>query len=753
MVKTSLTQVVRHVRLLAAAHCDSAVADADLLEAFLNRRDQEAFTALVHRHGPMVLSICNRVLHQRQDAEDAFQATFLLMARKAASLQEPSRLASWLYGTARRMALSLRRGSARRRAHEGRVRAMRASDPSADLAWREVQAFLDEEIGRLPEKYQVVFVLRCVENKSQAEVAALLGLKPGTVSSRLDWARKRLQSRLAQRGVTLSGVLAALALAPSDARAVPVALCRATTRAAVTLGQGNGILAGLVSSRVAALVEGGLNMMLSGRQLTMSLLLGFGLLASAAALVAGQDASGKLTKGKTTAQESRTSRDLLPSQRAEGEPESIRGSWILHQVEREGRRLPVEPGAVELAVTHRFWIWQEGGKDQAFVYELHPDRTPKQIDLSRLSEGQAEQTEGRLIRGIYAIAGDELRICESAGARPSAFTARSGSDCTLYTYRRSGAHRQSDRATSRAQSADDVRSLEAQARKYLRDYRLTEARGSVDRWLELQPNNPEPWLLHAQIVEQLPGDIWNNNVTTSSWGNGFSPQALADYRRVLELDAANDTARLRLAEALLDSAQPQEALGQLQRLQERQPQNSAVRLAMARCLIQLGRLAEGARLLDGLLAHEPRNAAALVERGKLALQEGNLAEAENLLRQALAITPLDRQAIYVMFQSLSAGGKADEARPYREALTRLETDYKQLQEVFKKILKAGDDPTAWAEAGSLLLRTGREKEGLASLHRAVELDPSLKQAHQALADYYERQGKKELAAKHRALAK
>jgi RNA polymerase sigma factor (sigma-70 family) len=752
MAKASLTPVVRHVRMLATAHKDLRVGDPDLLSAFISHRDQDAFTSLVDRYGPMVLNVCSRILSQRQDAEDAFQATFLLLARKAASLKERLALASWLYGTARRIAFTIRRSTARRRAHEGRVPVMRARDPFADLAWREVQALLEEEIGRLPGRYQAVFVLRCLENKGQGEVARLLGLKEGTVSSRLDWARKRLKSRLARRGVLLPGVLAATALLPPAAKAISAALSQATARAAVALASGKGIAAELVSPRVIALVAGGLKSMLTGKQMVTGVFLALGLLASAAAMMAGQDAGGKPTEEKQVEPEPflrRESADTPPRGTANPQ-ESIRGLWTLQTVERGGRRLAVEPSAVQLAVTHRFWIWQEEGEDRAFAYTLRSDQTPKQIDLSPRFEGLENQKQGKSILGIYAITGDELRICESEGARPTAFSAPLGSGFTLYTYRRSGSHLQSNASASRLHQPENLKALETRTREYLQAYRLREARQSVDEWLERQPANPQALFLRAQIHELLPDATWGG----SKWGvSDFSAKALADYRRVLELDPEHDDARLRLAEGLLQTATPQEALAHFQRLQKRQPKNPAVRLGMARCLILLGRLEEAGRLLELLLADEPSNASALAERGRLALQEGKLAEAEKLLGYSLAIAPFDRQTMYLMFQCLSALGKQDQAKKFREAMTRMDEYQNRLQEVAQKIQETGEDPALWTEAGSLFLRMGREKEGLAHLNRALQLDPRFKPAHEALADYYQRMGKKELAEKHRALAK
>jgi RNA polymerase sigma factor (sigma-70 family) len=235
MADATLGQVVRHVRRLSSA---GDLSDGELLRAFVSGQDQEAFAALARRHGPMVLNVCRRVLHHQEDAEDAFQATFLVLARKAASVRERAALASWLYGTAYRAALTLKRSAARRRAHEDRVRPVPTANPLNDLSWREVEALLEEEIQRLPEKYRMVFVLCCLESESRAEVARRLGLKEGTVSSRLDQARKRLQGRLARRGVTLSAVLGATAVARPAGAAVPLALLTVTARTAAAVAEG-----------------------------------------------------------------------------------------------------------------------------------------------------------------------------------------------------------------------------------------------------------------------------------------------------------------------------------------------------------------------------------------------------------------------------------------------------------------------------------------------------------------------------------
>src|SRR5262245_12621841 len=133
--------------------------DGDLLHRFVTQHDEGAFTALVRRHGPMVLGVCRRVLGDAHDAEDAFQATFLVLVRKAGRLARPALLGSWLYGVAHRTALEAKARAARRRAKESQVEPARPEEPTPDVVWADLRPVLDEEVSRLPEKYRSAFVL------------------------------------------------------------------------------------------------------------------------------------------------------------------------------------------------------------------------------------------------------------------------------------------------------------------------------------------------------------------------------------------------------------------------------------------------------------------------------------------------------------------------------------------------------------------------------------------------------------------
>jgi RNA polymerase sigma factor (sigma-70 family) len=224
----------------------------------------------------MVGGVCRRVLGHPQDAEDAFQATFLVLAQSAAKLRKKTALASFLYGTAHRIARNAKRAAARRRKHEGQASARSSQNPADELSWRELRLLLDEEIARLPEKYRSVFLLCCLESLSQAEAARRLGMKEGTLSYRLTSARKLLAQRLSRRGVELSVVLGATALAAPTASALPTSMHTDTTRTALALLRENAVvdLSDLVSPTVAALVRSSSPILSLGKgQLAVVLLL------------------------------------------------------------------------------------------------------------------------------------------------------------------------------------------------------------------------------------------------------------------------------------------------------------------------------------------------------------------------------------------------------------------------------------------------------------------------------------------------
>jgi RNA polymerase sigma factor (sigma-70 family) len=268
-------------------HCCRLAAvpsDRELVRRFAAAADEAAFAALVRRHGPMVLGVCRRLLQNPQDAEDAFQATFLVLARKAGTLQHPESVGNYLYGVAYRRALGARAAAARRSAHEGRAAPRAQADPLTEITLREAQEVLDAELSRLPEQWRAPLVLCCLDGMTRDEAARQLGLPLGTLKSRLERGRELLRSSLTRRGLTLSAALSATLLGEGLARAaLPPGLTLSTLRAAV--GGPGQAAAGSVVSSPAMLAVGGTRL-----KVGIALLLTAGLVAAGAGLLAHQGA-------------------------------------------------------------------------------------------------------------------------------------------------------------------------------------------------------------------------------------------------------------------------------------------------------------------------------------------------------------------------------------------------------------------------------------------------------------------------------
>lgn len=262
--------VIRHLRAAALCCKGDGPSDGQLLESFVFRREETAFEALVRRHGPMVLGVCRRILRNLHDAEDAFQATFLVLSRKAPSVKPRDMVGNWLYGVAYRTAMKARAMSAKRRAKERRAGDISRLESAPD---EELLEKLDHELSRLPDKYRVPVVLCELQGKSRKEASRLLGLPEGTLSWRLAQAKKMLAKRLSRHGAALSvgAVVAAMTetLSPT---------LRASTVKTV-------LSAGEVPAQVLALTEGVMKaMLLSKLKITVC--------AAALMLVAGVGATG-----------------------------------------------------------------------------------------------------------------------------------------------------------------------------------------------------------------------------------------------------------------------------------------------------------------------------------------------------------------------------------------------------------------------------------------------------------------------------
>lgn len=239
----------------------AGLSDADLLERFVASRDEGAFQELIRLHGPMVLGLCRRILKNQADAEDAFQATFIVLARKASSVRPRSMIGHWLYGVARKAALKAKAMTSKRRRKDREAAEVRSLSlpPSAQ---GELHDALDEELSRLPEKYQRVLVLCELEGRSVKDVANQLRVPQGTVASRLSRGREMLVQRLQRRGLVVSAAtLAALSSGSVATANVSAALASATVQAALGLAAGEAAST-LMTAAVKAITDGVLKTML-----------------------------------------------------------------------------------------------------------------------------------------------------------------------------------------------------------------------------------------------------------------------------------------------------------------------------------------------------------------------------------------------------------------------------------------------------------------------------------------------------------
>jgi len=284
MSADKLHQTIRYLRRTALNADSNGMADGQLLLCFLNEGEDAAFEILLRRHGRMVLGVCQRILKNSSDAEDAFQATFLVLLRKADSLLDRQTIGNWLYGVAHHVALKARAAAGKRRLKERQAAEARAAElPVEEILWQEWRPLLDQEVQRLPPKYRNLIILCDLEQKSYKEAATLTGCSAGTVAGRLSRARQLLARRLTRYGVQLSVVSLAALLAQNGAAAsLPTSLVADAMNAA-TAATGRAAVAGAISSPVAALTNGVLQAMWMTqlKQLLAVLVLAAGISASA----------------------------------------------------------------------------------------------------------------------------------------------------------------------------------------------------------------------------------------------------------------------------------------------------------------------------------------------------------------------------------------------------------------------------------------------------------------------------------------
>ena len=401
-------------------------ADKALLERFVADRDEDAFAAILERHGPMVLGVCRRVLGHAEVAEDAFQAAFLVLARRAVRISSRESLGSWLYGVAYRVSLRARKTMFLRKTHEAAHAAEASFAQAAVAEEQEFRLIVDEELRCLPGRFREPLVLCYLEGKTNEETARELGVATGTVFSRLARGRERLRRRLARRGLILtSATLVTLLAAQGTQAAVPAGLATATTTSAVAFALGTPAAVGTIASHVVGLTQATIRTLHVVHLQRLAMV----------ALVAGACASGgglilwSIYDGMFSAR----------SVAAAADARELQGVWNVVSQEQGGQQLPEDrlQAANSRLIFDRNRLLSRDtapdGKDvgQDVTYGLDPTQSPKAIDLIR---------NGRTLLGIYELDGDTLKLCvdREPGRRPTQFKTAQGSQEILHVAQRAG---------------------------------------------------------------------------------------------------------------------------------------------------------------------------------------------------------------------------------------------------------------------------------------------------------------------------
>jgi RNA polymerase sigma factor (sigma-70 family) len=437
--------------------------DGQLLDSFTQHRDQAALAVLVRRHGPMVWGVCSRMLRSPHDAEDAFQATFLVLVQKATTLPDREVVGNWLYGVARQTAVRMRALAARRGVRERLVAAMPEPTSAERSVWNDLGPILDEELGRLPEKYRALIVLCHLEGKTLKEVARQLAVPQGTVASRLATARAMLAKRLSRRGVVVSAVLpSAVVPSPAASAGVPVAVVSSTIKTATLVAVGQGVK-GAVSPTVAALVTGVTKAMFRSKVksvLAVALVVGLALsgggvgarLFGGRAAVAQQPggdgpgdpsvSSGKKEVARLAPADHGEKRKATPGD-AKQERDNLQGTWLVVGVEEQGKKVPEEAlkeAKETFVVKGETMTYCRNGKvEVTMTIRLDPGTTPAAVDLA-FTDGKEK---GYQNHAIYQLDGDtlKLRMNDKFGGnswdeRPTDFSTTQGKEAVLFILKR-----------------------------------------------------------------------------------------------------------------------------------------------------------------------------------------------------------------------------------------------------------------------------------------------------------------------------
>jgi RNA polymerase sigma factor (sigma-70 family) len=401
--------IIRLLRINADAEAFRRISDGQLLQRYASERDEAAFEILVHRHGNTVWRVCRNVLREAHAAEDAFQATFLILVRKAGSIGRPELLGNWLYGVAYRVALRARKKYARLREREQQGVEISAAAP-IDQGGSDLQPLLVEELQRLPAKYRAALVLCYLEGRSTADAAQQLQWPVGTLKVRLMRGRELLRSRFARRGIALSAVAITAALADDEALAAPAAIVNSTIKAALRFATGQG------TGTAVTLTEGVLKTMRWNQvKMIAALLLMLGLLAGGMFTFHSMAADPKNGKSAPTT-EAKTKEALETKTDEKPRPDrlAIKGAWTLVYRESAGKRETLtedslKKGNGKLTISGDKFTFVEDGTTREGICKINTDKSPKQIDL--ILAPDPDEVPHAIFRGIYSIEKDKLTIC------------------------------------------------------------------------------------------------------------------------------------------------------------------------------------------------------------------------------------------------------------------------------------------------------------------------------------------------------
>jgi RNA polymerase sigma-70 factor (ECF subfamily) len=435
--------------------------DRQLLHRFVARRDEGAFEALMARHGPMVFAVCRRVLRDVHEAEDACQATFLVLARKAGSVRRPELLANWLYGVAYRAARKAQRQAARHGARAILGAAMRSTDSIPDeVVWEDLRPVLDGELDRLPGKFRAPVVMCYLEGLTAEEASRKLGCPRGTILSRLSRARAKLRKRLLRRGLALSAGLLGFLLAEHVTATEPLAVkfIQATARAARMFARGRAAtikgIPGNSTALAGAILRGmflakikNAALCVAGAGLIMGVL-GWSLMPGRAATTAGPGAvAGGDGPQNGDPNKNQPAKAAPALKQNKDDKELLQGEWQGTSIEVDGRVMQLEPGKgvtftfsgdkVKVVCT-MFDAW-----NREFHLRLDSQAQPKKMDFLFIEDNGAVRENDGLV-GIYELNGDTLRFCSGTpqDGRPKAFVAQGGH--FVWNFKRGAAKKPND---------------------------------------------------------------------------------------------------------------------------------------------------------------------------------------------------------------------------------------------------------------------------------------------------------------------